>query len=58
MEQALHVPVVNVPGFGGENGMPVGVSFVAPRYEDRKLLAVCRTVGKIFEEEGGWKSQL
>ncbi|KAJ4387898.1 hypothetical protein N0V93_008501 [Gnomoniopsis smithogilvyi] len=55
---ALHVPVVNVPGFQGENGMPVGVSFVAPRYEDRKLLAVCKAAGKIFEEEGGWKSQL
>ncbi|KAJ4423216.1 hypothetical protein N0V82_002077 [Gnomoniopsis sp. IMI 355080] len=58
MWTALHVPVVNIPGFGGENGLPVGVSFVAPRYEDRKLLAVCKTVGEIFEEEGGWKSQL
>lgn len=38
--------------------MPVGVSFVVPRYQDRKLLAICKVTGKIFEEEGGWKSQL
>lgn len=49
---------MNIPGFGGENGMPVGLSLVTPRYKDRKLLAVSKVVGKIFEEEGGWKSQL
>ncbi|OIW33466.1 amidase [Coniochaeta ligniaria NRRL 30616] len=51
---ALHVPVVNVPGFCGENGLPVGVSLVAPRYRDRHLLAVSGEVGKIFEGQGGW----
>ncbi|KAF5500189.1 Glutamyl-tRNA(Gln) amidotransferase subunit A [Colletotrichum siamense] len=55
---ALHVPVVNLIGFGGPNGMPVGVSLVAPRYHDRQLLSVAKAVGKIFEAEGGWKSQL
>ncbi|KAF6825196.1 amidase [Colletotrichum plurivorum] len=55
---ALHVPVVNLIGFGGSNGMPVGVSLVAPRYHDRHLLAVSKAVGKIFEAEGGWKSEL
>ncbi|KAH0429232.1 hypothetical protein CcaCcLH18_08584 [Colletotrichum camelliae] len=55
---ALHVPVVNLVGFGGPNGMPVGVSLVAPRYRDRHLLSVAKAVGKIFEAEGGWKSQL
>ncbi|KAF4832824.1 Glutamyl-tRNA(Gln) amidotransferase subunit A [Colletotrichum tropicale] len=55
---ALHVPVVNLIGFGGPNGMPVGVSLVAPRYRDRHLLSVAKAVGKIFEAEGGWKSQL
>lgn len=53
--QALHTPVVNVPGFKGENGMPIGVSLVAPRYQDRRLLAVSKKVGEIFEAEGGWK---
>jgi Asp-tRNA(Asn)/Glu-tRNA(Gln) amidotransferase A subunit family amidase len=52
--QALHTPVVNIPGFKGEHGMPVGVSLVAPRYHDRHLLAVSQKVGEIFEAEGGW----
>ncbi|OWY49004.1 stomatin family protein [Alternaria alternata] len=41
---ALHTPVVNVPGFKGENGMPIGISLVAPRYHDRRLLAVSKKV--------------
>ncbi|KAJ4399924.1 hypothetical protein N0V91_009092 [Didymella pomorum] len=51
---ALHTPVVNVPGFKGENSMPIGLSLVAPRYHDRRLLAVCKKVGEIFEKDGGW----
>jgi nucleobase:cation symporter-1, NCS1 family len=35
--------------------MPIGVSLVAPRYHDRKLLAVAKKVGEVFEAEGGWK---
>lgn len=38
--------------------MPVGISLVAPRYHDRKLLAASKPIGKIFAEEGGWKSGL
>jgi Asp-tRNA(Asn)/Glu-tRNA(Gln) amidotransferase A subunit family amidase len=52
----LHTPVVNIPGFKGENGMPIGVSLVAPRYQDRRLLAVSKKVGKVFEGEGGWRA--
>ncbi|KAF2998243.1 hypothetical protein E8E13_005961 [Curvularia kusanoi] len=52
---ALHTPVVNVPGFQGENSMPVGISLVAPRYHDRHLLSVSQKVGEIFEAEGGWR---
>ncbi|ELQ40264.1 glutamyl-tRNA(Gln) amidotransferase subunit A [Pyricularia oryzae Y34] len=37
---ALHTPVVNIPGFMGENGMPIGLSLVAPRYQDRRLLSI------------------
>ena len=55
-KQALHTPVVNVPGFQSENSMPIGISLVAPRYHDRHLLAVSQKVGQIFEAEGGWKS--
>ncbi|KAI1827850.1 amidase [Xylaria intraflava] len=52
---ALHTPVVNIPGFKGANGMPIGLSLVAPRYYDRHLLAVSKAVGRIFESEGGWE---
>lgn len=55
---AMHMPVVNVPGFKGENGLPVGVSLIAARYRDQYLLRVCKEVGRIFESEGGWKRQL
>ncbi|KAI1384300.1 glutamyl-tRNA amidotransferase subunit A [Hypoxylon trugodes] len=55
---ALHTPVVNIPGFKGENGMPIGLSLVAPRYHDRRLLVVSEAVGNIFKSEGGWKKQI
>ncbi|KAL4954533.1 amidase signature domain-containing protein [Aspergillus filifer] len=58
MWTALHVPVVNIPGFQGENGMPIGVSLVAARHRDEHLLAVAEEVGKVFGKEGGWKSAL
>ncbi|KAL6916216.1 hypothetical protein FSHL1_007663 [Fusarium sambucinum] len=45
----LHNPVINVPGFRGYNGLPIGLSLVAPRYHDRKLLAVSQVVGRLFE---------
>lgn len=54
---AMHMPVVNIPGFKGENGLPVGLSVVSSRYRDQHLLRVCREVGKIFEAEGGWKME-
>jgi Asp-tRNA(Asn)/Glu-tRNA(Gln) amidotransferase A subunit family amidase len=40
----LHVPCVNVPSCPGPNGMPVGVTLVAPRFHDRRLLAVAGVV--------------
>ncbi|MEZ0136774.1 amidase family protein, partial [Novosphingobium sp. NRRL B-2648] len=40
----LHAPVVNLPLATGEGGMPIGVSLVAPRYDDRRLIAVAREV--------------
>lgn len=52
--QGLHTPTVNVPGFKGENGLPIGLTLVAPRYHDRRLLAVSKAVGDIFAAEGGW----
>ena len=55
---ALHVPMVHLPGFQGENGMPIGLSLVAPRYHDQALLEVARVVGEVWETEGGWATKL
>ncbi|KAJ7132070.1 amidase signature domain-containing protein [Mycena epipterygia] len=57
MWTALHVPVLNIPGFVGDHGMPIGLSLVAPRYHDRRLLKVGAAVAPVFEG-GGWKSGL
>jgi Asp-tRNA(Asn)/Glu-tRNA(Gln) amidotransferase A subunit family amidase len=46
--------VLNVIGFQGENGMPVGLTLVGARYTDRSLLHAAKTVGPLFEKEGGW----
>ncbi|KAF6826137.1 glutamyl-tRNA amidotransferase subunit A (amidase) [Colletotrichum plurivorum] len=49
MWTALHTPVVNIPGFRGEGGMPVGISLVASRFRDQHLLQVAKQVGPLFE---------
>ncbi|KAK5168219.1 uncharacterized protein LTR77_006788 [Saxophila tyrrhenica] len=51
----LHAPALNIPGFAGENGLPIGLTAVAPRFRDRHLLHVARTIGPLFEKEGGWQ---
>ena len=48
----LHVPCVNVPGFRGPAGMPIGLTLVGPRLRDRQLLAVARQVARAFAEPG------
>ncbi|GAA5832184.1 hypothetical protein JCM11251_004271 [Rhodosporidiobolus azoricus] len=55
MWTALQVPVLNIPGFKGPAGCPLGLSLVAPRYQDGKLLHVGEAVGKVWTEKGGWK---
>ena len=35
----LHVPCINVPGFSGPAGLPLGVQLIAARHDDRGLLA-------------------
>ncbi|WWD19947.1 hypothetical protein CI109_104420 [Kwoniella shandongensis] len=54
MWTVLHLPVVNVPGFIGPNGMPVGLSLVTPRYTEQSLLHTAHAVEKVFAQ-GGWK---
>ena len=55
---AMHAPVVNIPGFKGQNNLPIGISLVAGRFRDRHLLDVSIEVGKVFEREGGWTRSL
>ncbi|KAK5674657.1 hypothetical protein LTS10_012658 [Elasticomyces elasticus] len=50
----LHVPAINLVGFQGANGLPIGLTAVGPRYTDRKLLHVAKAIGNVFEAEGGW----
>lgn len=45
---ALHVPVVNIPGFKGEHGMPIGLSLTLPRFKDVALLNVAKEVSKVW----------
>jgi Asp-tRNA(Asn)/Glu-tRNA(Gln) amidotransferase A subunit family amidase len=44
----LQVPVVNVPGFSGPNGMPLGLSLVSRRFQDRKVIALARLIAPLF----------
>lgn len=54
----LHAPSLNVPGFAGENGMPIGLTLVGPRYHDLHVLHAAEAVGKVFESEGGFVNKL
>lgn len=44
----MQVPVVNVPGLRGSSGMPVGVSLIGRRFEDRALIGVADLVGSVL----------
>jgi Asp-tRNA(Asn)/Glu-tRNA(Gln) amidotransferase A subunit family amidase len=48
----LHVPCVNVPGFRGPAGMPVGVTLTGPRFTDRAMLVVAELVAAAFAAAG------
>jgi amidase len=48
----LHAPVINVPGFTGPAGLPIGLSLVSGRYTDRALLNVAKSVGPLFAISG------
>lgn len=44
----LHAPCINVPGFSGPHGLPVGLTLTGPRFSDRKLLKVAEAVAACF----------
>ncbi|KAK3899282.1 amidase signature domain-containing protein [Staphylotrichum tortipilum] len=50
----LHMPVINIPAFVGQHGMPVGISLVAGRYQDRQLLRVATVLSKPLMVQGAW----
>jgi Asp-tRNA(Asn)/Glu-tRNA(Gln) amidotransferase A subunit family amidase len=49
MWTVLGVPALNIPGFKGENGLPIGLSVVGARYEDLRLLHVAKTIGMVWQ---------
>jgi amidase len=59
----LHVPALCEPGFAGVNGLPIGLTMVAPRYvdatdelisryQDERLLHIAKLVAGVFIEAG------
>lgn len=52
LKQGLHTPVIHVPAFVGESGMPVGLSVVAGRFLDRYLLDITTKLSKVLMAEG------
>lgn len=48
---ALHVPVINIPAFTGEHGMPIGLTLTTARYQDQALLEVAKAVSRVWIKE-------
>ena len=46
----LHVPCVNIPGFTGARGLPVGLTLTAGRFCDRAVLSLARLMASLFSE--------
>ncbi|HWU03222.1 MAG TPA: amidase [Novosphingobium sp.] len=42
----LHLPVVNLPLYRAQENMPLGLSLIGRRYEDRRLLALAMQLGE------------
>jgi Asp-tRNA(Asn)/Glu-tRNA(Gln) amidotransferase A subunit family amidase len=45
----LHAPCIAIPGHLGENGMPVGVQIVGPRFADARLLAIGEAFASVLD---------
>ncbi|KAG5928408.1 hypothetical protein E4U42_000704 [Claviceps africana] len=44
----LHVPAMNVPGFKGKCGLPIGLMVVGSRYSDMDVLRAGKAIGAVF----------
>ncbi|OTA95498.1 hypothetical protein M434DRAFT_202675 [Hypoxylon sp. CO27-5] len=49
----FHMPVINIPAFNGDHGMPIGVSLVAPRFHDQHLLKAGKVLSTLMHEMTG-----
>jgi hypothetical protein len=49
------VPTVHVPGFAGEDGLPMGLTLVGARFKDQALLEVAQTVAGVWIGADGGK---
>lgn len=49
----LHVPSINIPGFTGPSGLPIGLTLVSGRYKDARLLAAAQSVATIIDDNPG-----
>ena len=45
----LHAPCLNLPGFSGPRGLPIGVTLVGGRDADARLLAAADTIARLLE---------
>ncbi|KAJ6447170.1 Guanine nucleotide-binding protein negative regulator 1 [Purpureocillium lavendulum] len=48
MWTVLHAPTLNVPGFVGPKGLPVGLTVVGGRYTDMEVLKAGKAIGEVF----------
>ncbi|KAB8234502.1 amidase [Aspergillus alliaceus] len=46
----LHAPALNVPGFVGEKGLPIGLTVVGGRFCDLRVLHAGKGIGRAFQE--------
>jgi Asp-tRNA(Asn)/Glu-tRNA(Gln) amidotransferase A subunit family amidase len=49
----LHTPAINVPGFKGPNGLPVGLTLTGPRFTDAAVLSAAMAVSQTFKTMNG-----
>jgi Asp-tRNA(Asn)/Glu-tRNA(Gln) amidotransferase A subunit family amidase len=44
----LHVPCLSMPVMSGENGLPIGLQLVGPRYADARVIAAGRGIVRML----------
>ncbi len=53
MWTTLHAPCVNIPGFKGPRGLPIGVTLGGARFDDARLLEIAAAVAVAIEARVG-----